>query len=205
MRLHLIRHGQTDWNLNHRFQGQSDSPLNETGMEQAQKIARRLSKVSIDAIYSSDLTRAIQTAEQIASHHNLNLHTDSRWREQSFGEWEGLNFAEMQSAALDLLEAWRVDPLHNPPPQGETLTQLAKRVEAALNDIKARHVEQNVLLVTHGGVLMTLACIALGVDLKKYWQFSFSSASLSEIAFYEEGAIVNLLNDTSHLAESHLT
>jgi alpha-ribazole phosphatase len=201
MRLYLIRHGQTDWNLNHRFQGQSDVSLNGTGMEQVLKIAQRLSNVNIDAIYSSDLRRAIQTAEEIAKYFKLSLNTDSRWREQSFGAWEGLTFSEMQAAASDLLKAWRADPLHNSPPQGETLIQLSARVEAALSELKMRHAGQNVLLVSHGGVLMTLACLALGVDLQKYWQFSFSSASISEIAFYEEGAILNSMNDTSHLQD----
>jgi alpha-ribazole phosphatase len=203
MRLHLIRHGQTDWNLNRRFQGQSDVPLNETGTDQARKLARRLAQTQLDAIYSSDLTRALQTAEEIARHHKLNVAADSRLREQSFGEWEGLTFAEMRDAAPEALAAWRADPSRNSPPRGETLNQLAARIQSALEEIKTRHKDRRVALVSHGGVLTTLTCLALGVDLSRYWQFSFSSASLSEIAFYDEGAIVNLLNDTSHLGEKN--
>jgi alpha-ribazole phosphatase len=201
MRLYLVRHGQTDWNLNHRFQGQTDVPLDPTGEEQARRIAQRLSSVPIDAVYSSDLTRAVQTAETIAGHHRLKVIPDQRWRELAFGAWEGLTYQEIKSMAPDLIEKWQTDPLQAAAPGGETLLQLAARVQSALDDLRTRHADQTVLLALHGGPIQVLLCLALGVDLSRYWQFSISSASLTEIAFFSRGAIVNLLNDISHLQE----
>ncbi|MBI5840653.1 MAG: alpha-ribazole phosphatase [Chloroflexi bacterium] len=199
MKLLLVRHGQTDWNLNQRFQGQTDVPLNKTGEEQAQKIAQRLSGKTIDAIYSSDLSRAIKTAETIASHHDLKITPDPRFRELAFGEWEGLTYQELKSAAPELLEKWQTDPLNSAAPEGEMLSQLAERVKSALGDLQTRHADQTILLAAHGGPIQTVLCLALGLDLSHYWQFSISSASLTEIAFYSKGAIINVLNDTSHL------
>jgi alpha-ribazole phosphatase len=200
MQLYLVRHGQTDWNLKHRFQGQTDIPLNKTGEDQVQKIAQRLSKIKIDAIYSSDLKRTVQTADCIiASHHKVKCITDPRWRELSFGEWEGLTYDEIKAREPELLEKWQTDPLNAAAPKGETLQQLATRVDSALDDLRADHADQTVLLTVHGGTIQALVCLALGVELKHYWQFAVSSASLSEIAFYSRGAIINLFNDTSHI------
>lgn len=202
MQLYLVRHGQTDWNLNHRFQGQTDVPLNKTGEDQVQKIAQRLSKIKIDAIYSSDLKRTVQTADIIASHHKVNCTTDPRWRELSFGAWEGLTYDEIKAREPELLEKWRTDPLNAAAPKGETLQQLATRVDSALDDLRADHADQTVLLTVHGGTIQALVCLALTIELKHYWQFAVSSASLSEIAFYSRGAIINLFNDTSHLPKA---
>jgi alpha-ribazole phosphatase len=202
MKLLLVRHGQTDWNLNHRFQGQSDVPLDAAGQEQARRIAARLAQVEMNAIYASDLSRAARTAEEIARPHGLNVILDSRFRELAFGAWEGLTYQEIQSIAPDLLDQWHTDPLHARAPEGETLTQLAARVASALDDLRARHNGQTVLLAVHGGTIQTLLCLALGVDVSRYWQFSVSSASLTELAFYPRGAIVNVLNDTSHLGQT---
>ncbi len=199
MQLYLVRHGQTDWNLQHRFQGQADVPLNKTGEDQVQKIAQRLSKIKIDAIYSSDLRRTVQTADRIASYHEVNCVTDLRWRELSFGAWEGLTYDEIKAKEPELLEKWQTDPLNAAAPSGETLQQLAMRVDSALEDLRADHEDQTVLLTVHGGTIQALLCLALGIELNHYWQFSVSSASLSEITFYTRGAIINLFNDTSHL------
>ena len=200
MKLLLIRHGQTDWNLAQRFQGQSDIPLNETGKKQALALADRLADQPFDIVYSSDLQRAFETANIIA--HTSNYKPDPRLREVNFGNWEGLTYDEIKEKHPDTLSAWENNIYKNSPPNGETLEQLSVRVQSMLDEFYANHIDQTVLIVAHGGVLQTLICLALNLNPTMYWQFHLSTASLSEVAFYPAGAILNLLNDTSHLPKS---
>ena len=201
MKLFLIRHGQTDWNIARRFQGQSNVPLNEFGRKQAAALADRLSTQHVDALYSSDLERAFETAKMIVhvSGCSPDLHSDLRLREINFGDWEGLSYNEIKERYPSALAKRETDIYKNAPPNGETLEQLSVRVQSMLDELYARHQEQTVLIVAHGGVLQILLCCALRLNPTMYWQFHLSTASLSEIALYPDGAILNLLNDTSHL------
>ncbi len=199
MNLLLIRHGQTNWNLEQRFQGQSDIPLNETGRKQAAALAERLAAETFDAVYTSDLQRATETAKIICA---SPIHPDPRLREVNFGDWEGLTYDEIKAKHPETLAAWEADIFKNAPPHGETLEGLAERVQFILDELRAKHQDQRILIVAHGGVLQTLICLALKLPPTMYWQFHLSTASLSEVAFYPAGAILNSLNDTSHLPKS---
>lgn len=203
MKLLITRHGETDFNLAHRYQGQSDIPLNQTGIYQAEQIAKKLSTEKIDAIYSSDLSRAVDTARCIANMQGQvpTLQMDSRWRELSFGDWEGLNYKEISTGWHDEVTKWYADPVNVSAPNGETLLQMAGRVKSALDQLKSKHRDEKILVVTHSGTIQALLCITLGVDLSRYWQFRALQASLSIISFYEDGTILNLFNDVSHLEE----
>ncbi len=201
MRLLLTRHGQTDWNMAVRYQGQSDIPLNQTGQLQAEQIANRLSKETIHAVYASDLSRASNTARAIANFHQLEVNKDPRWRELSFGDWEGMNYKEMSAHSPALFSKWMIDPQHTSTPNGETLAQLAERVKTAFDEIKNNHQDQTVLVVGHSGSLQTLLAVTLGVDLNRYWQFRVGQASLSELNVVEDSVVLNLLNDITHLQE----
>lgn len=203
MRLLLTRHGQTDWNIAGRYQGQSDIPLNQTGQLQAEQIAKRLSTETIHAIYSSDLSRAKDTALKISNMQGQSpaLHIDSRWRELSFGDWEGMTYKEMSAHSPELFSKWMVNPKDTSTPNGETLVQLAERVKAAFDEIKNNHQDQTVLVVGHSGSLQTLLTVTLGVDLNRYWQFRVGQASLSELNVVEDSVVLNLLNDITHLQE----
>jgi alpha-ribazole phosphatase len=201
MRLILVRHGETEYNLGRRYQGQREVPLNQTGLEQAERLARRFAALQIDALFSSDLQRCVQTAAPIAKACGSRPKQDARWRELSFGEWEGMTYAEIQAASPNALAKWQADPVHASPPGGETLAQLAGRVSLALEELSCGHAQATVLLVTHAGVVRTLLCLALGLDLNRQWQFEVASASVSEIRYYGENAMVVLLNDSSHFTE----
>jgi alpha-ribazole phosphatase len=201
MRLLIARHGQTKHNLDHRYQGMTDAPLNETGRSQAVQLADRLAGEKIDVIYSSPLMRSVQTAELLAKIHKLDIKKDERLREISFGEWEGMSYDEIHRQSPDLLEKWINDPAHVPPPNGETLIQLATRVKSVVDEIKPQHVKDTVLLVTHGGVIRTLLCLSLGLDLNRHAQFESATGSISELSFYEEGVSLKLFNGISHLGE----
>lgn len=198
MKLFLVRHGQTDWNFAQRFQGQSDIPLNEAGRQQAHALAERLMNQDFDAVYSSDLKRALETGKIIAKD-KADTRVDPRLREIHFGDWEGMRYAEIKEKYPAALATWENDVYQNAPPGGETVKQLTERVQSALNDFHREHTGQSVLIVAHGGVLQSLICLALKLHPLMYWQFQISPASLSEIAFYPTGAILNSLNDTSHL------
>ena len=168
MKLLLIRHGQTNWNLEQRFQGQSDIPLNETGRKQADALADHLSAEHFDAIYSSDLQRATETAKIICK---SEFHSDPRLREVNFGDWEGLTYDEIKAKHPETLAAWEDDIYKNAPPNGETLEGLAVRVHFMLDELRENHEDQNILIVAHGGVLQTLICLALKLPPTMYWQF----------------------------------
>ncbi len=201
MKLFLTRHGQTDWNIAGKYQGQSDVPLNQTGILQAEALAKRLSAEKIDAIYSSDLSRAKDTAQAIANFHQLHINTDLCWRELNFGDWEGMNYKEMSAHSPELFENWMKDSTNISTPNGESLKQLAHRVKTAFDEIKNKHKDQTVLLVSHSGALQALLATLLGIELNFYWQFKISQASLSELKVYEDSVVLNLLNDVNHLQE----
>jgi alpha-ribazole phosphatase len=201
MRLLIARHGLTTWNSEGRFQGQTDISLNNTGRRQAIALANRLAREDIDAIYASDLSRAWETALAIVAHHSCRLYAEPGLREMSFGDWEGLTYAEIQGRDAQLLKHWEADELNVSAPSGETLQQIATRVKSALERLIADHPDETVLVVAHGGALQVLLCQALGLPPQSYWQFHLDQASLSEVRIYPQGAILNLFNDTCHLED----
>ena len=148
-RLILIRHGETDWNVEGRYQGQADPPLNARGEAQARRLAEELQGVDMDVLYASPLRRALQTARVIAERLKLPLHTEPRLMEIHLGEWQGLLWYEIADRYPDLFRRWQTEPWEVAPPGGESLAQVQSRVYAAVDDILARHQGQCVGLVTH--------------------------------------------------------
>lgn len=196
MRLFLVRHGQTIWTSIGRFQGQTDVPLTELGRRQAEALARYFSAKPLHAIYSSDLQRARDTALPIASALTLDLVFDRRLRESSFGEWEGLTHTQMREGWPRQFAAWQADPLNQAPPSGETLAQLTARVATLYGEALARHANENVVFVSHGGTLRALLCHVLELPTQVYWRISLESASVSELRIYDDLRVtINLLND----------
>lgn len=202
-KLILIRHGETDWNAQRRYQGQSDVPLNDAGHRQAAALAQRLEGVDISAIYSSDLRRARQTASEIASLHPLPVRDEPRLKEISFGRWEGLTYGEIQERWPEEMAAWFADPIQVTPPGGETLAQVAGRVKAALDDIVRTNAGGTVAIVAHGGTLRVLLCAAIEIDPRAQWRFGLSTASISELQVSDSHTVLVRLNDTHHLDEKN--
>ena len=199
IRLLLVRHGTTAWNQEGRYQGQSDLPLDETGLRQALTLKNRLARQEIGAIYASDLIRAWQTASAIAEPHSLAVRPEPRLREIDFGVWDGSTYAEIARRFPQALAAWEADPLNTAPHGGESLGQVTARVRAALDDIRHLHPDQTVVIVAHGGSLHVLLCLTLGLKPNARWQFRVSPASLSELHLDERGAVLTRLSDSSHL------
>jgi len=149
----LIRHGETDWNRERRFQGQTDIDLNTAGHQQAQRLADALAGERIDHLYSSDLRRALQTAQPTAQRLGLTPVTDPGLREQHFGPFEGLLASEVPHRLPEVWAQWvRHDP-HYEPEGGESLHRFFERVLATLRRIAAAHRGQTLMVVTHGGAL----------------------------------------------------
>jgi broad specificity phosphatase PhoE len=158
-RIFLVRHGETDWNLTRRLQGHSDRPLNETGREQARSLAAQLATEEIEAVYSSDLSRAEETARIIAEARGLDVTTLPELRERHFGSWEGLTDEEIhQRFPEEIADGVLGD--------GESRGELDGRVLRALNRIADQHSESTVVVVSHGGPLRAVLrhCGSDGVD-----------------------------------------
>jgi len=198
-KLLLLRHGRTEWNAQGRYQGQTDVALNAAGRRQARQLAERLCHKEIDAVYASDLQRARETARIVAEAHGLPVKAEARMREICFGAWEGKTHDEIEAGEAAVLHRWYDNPVHTAPPGGEMLSAVLDRVRAAYEDVLEDHQGETVAIVAHGGTLRLLVCIALGLQPTAYWQFNFDEASMSELGIYEQGAILNVLNDTSHL------
>jgi alpha-ribazole phosphatase len=202
----LVRHGETDWTLQGRFLGHTDLPLNDRGQRQVAAIARALSTEPVHAIFTSDLSRAMTTAQAIAGfpgsmHNSVQVIPDSRLREVKFGEWDGLTYAEILRRDPDSVTAWQGDFLKTAPPGGESLEQLGGRLKPFLDEVAGAYPDKTFVVAAHAGSLQCMLCLALGVSLKMYWQFHLAPASISRISLYPEGAIVNMLNDTCHLKD----
>lgn len=157
----LARHGETDWNREHRWQGHEGPPLNETGRRQARELAERVD--DLDAIYSSDTIRVRETAEIVAARHGLGLHMDARLREMGFGVWEGLTRAEIERLHGEDFGRWLTGGLPTPA-GGESDGAVAERVLEALLEIAARHADERVLVVTSGGPIRAALAHARGLE-----------------------------------------
>ncbi len=157
----LARHGETDWNAQHRWQGHSDTELNDAGREQARRLAEGLGRV--DALYSSDLSRARETAEILAGTIGVEVRFDQRLRERGFGAWEGLTTEEIESSFPDEQRRWRAGigaGAHN----AEPFEAFAARVGSFVEEIGQRHVGEEVLVVAHGGTIRVVHALAAGID-----------------------------------------
>jgi 2,3-bisphosphoglycerate-dependent phosphoglycerate mutase len=200
MRLLVARHGATQHNLDGRFTGQFDAPLSALGERQADALAARLAPQRFDAIISSDLLRARQTAERIAARGGQEVTLDPDLREIAMGAWENRSVAEIRREAGALLARLEADVTGDVCyPQGESAAQLSERVLSALNRCLARHPRGYLLWVTHGGVISTLLMHALGLSNERRWQFARGNTSLFEFEYLPTTVKIVRANDTSHL------
>jgi len=200
VRLILVRHGETSWNKQRRIQGsRSNTQLNETGYEQADRIAAVLKQQRIDAIYSSPLRRAVNTAQTLAGACGLQVRTVPELQEIDAGDLDGLSEKEMGEGHMAFWKEWRKgDPsLHLP--GGESLDDLQKRVWWAVERILERHTDDTVAVVGHLFTNLVIICKALGLDLHNIRRLRLATASISIVEFTTQGNTLLLFNDTCHL------
>ena len=198
-KLLLVRHGDTEANSAERYWGSSDVKLSAAGLRQADGLRRRLATETIDTVYSSDLSRALVTAETIASGRQLEVVTCAELREIDFGKFEGLTFTEVSQLYPEVAKLW-VE--RNPSlefPGGEKLAGFDKRIGKFISRLKKHSPEETILIVARAGTLRVLMCRLLGIELKHRWQFRLNLGSLSILETYPQGGILTRLNDVSHL------
>ena len=205
-RLLVLRHGETAWNRDTRIQGHLDIPLNATGERQAQRLALALAtREPIDAIYSSDLSRARQTAQAIAERLRQTLVTTPGLRERSFGTFQGRTFAEIETESPDDALRWRKrDPAWVPPGGGESLLQLQTRVLNTLNELAGRHTGQQIVLVAHGGVMDLLYRAATGQDLRAPRTWQLGNTAVNRLLWTPQSLTLVGWADTQHLQDETL-
>lgn len=194
----FVRHGLTDWNVEGRWQGYTDIPLNATGRAQARAAAQRIAKWPVEAIYTSDAKRAAETAEIIGRAMSMEPIRDKAWRERYLGELEGLTTKQIQEKYPHLvLSRAFIDA-----PGGETYEQLRHRVLESWEELLEDHEGNTILIVSHGGTLRLIISHVLGLPDRFYAPFWFGNTGITKVVVHGDGRTqVTVLNDTSHLGD----
>lgn len=201
----IIRHGQTDWNTEHRLQGWQDIELNAVGLEQAQAVAQRIARehhtqiAPIDHIYSSDLKRAYQTAHAIGVALNMSVSVEPGLRERNFGVLEGVKFHEMFEVNPQAAAVWQRRDPSQPIPEGESLQTLHDRTTQTINQIAHQHWGKRVIVVTHGGTMDVLWRHATQTPLHTPRTAKLANASVNRIKVLPERWQLIDWGDVTHL------
>jgi probable phosphoglycerate mutase len=204
----LIRHGETAWNAKKRLQGHLDIPLSTVGQRQAAALGRALEKEALDAVISSDLQRARQTAEAIAAPRGMPVHVDTGLRERCYGAFEGMLHGEIAQRYPDAYQAWQTREINARFPDGEhvaeTLHEFSQRSVDAITRIVRGGRYRKVALVAHGGVLECAYRAAQGRGFAHARDFDILNASINR--FQWDGTVLRLLQwgDVSHLQDAGL-
>lgn len=198
-KLILVRHGYTSWNEAKKYQGFSDINLNNQGIEEAKKVAKRLSYEKIDMIYSSPLKRAFETAEIINENFEKKIHISQCLKEINFGDWEGYTFEEIGKHYPDLIDKWLEKPADMRPPNGENFRDLQVRAMKVLHEIYDLNRGKNVLIVTHGGLISVIVCHILQIGLDELWKFISSNTGITILEEYDNKLLLTTFNEYGHL------
>lgn len=196
-RLILIRHGETDYNLQRRYSGILDIGLNERGRRHAGLLRDRLASEAVDVLYVSDRKRAIETASLVFPNREAVVVPDLR--EIDFGVFEGLTHQEIMHAHKDVYVEWLKDPYAATIPGGERLEDFQARVSAAIAAIIGRHEGKTIAVVSHGGAISVYLNYLMG--RRAFWEFIPKGASFTVVEFEGGGFTVTVLNDHAHIVE----
>jgi probable phosphoglycerate mutase len=203
-RVLAIRHGETDWNVGGLIQGQLDIPLNAMGRWQAHRVAAAVAEEGIDALYSSDLLRAFETAQAVSSACGLCVSTDPGLRERGFGTFEGLSYSQISQSWPEQSERWRKRDPEFGAPGGETLNDFYARSIAAATRLAAQHPGQTIALISHGGVMDCLyrAASRVALDAPRSWQLG--NTSINRLLYTPQGFTLIGWSDSYHLEDCAL-
>jgi broad specificity phosphatase PhoE len=200
-RVILVRHGETAWNREEVFRGRTDVELSELGRDQARLLAEALCGGPIEAVYSSPLSRAVDTARPLADTCTLEVNMDERLTDMSFGEWEGRPRTEVEQADPTRHRTWLTEPQMFRAPGGESLADVLGRAWPALSEIAARHPDGCAAVISHRVVCKLLLCAALGAGEAAFWRIRVDTASISELNTGGDHWVVASINETHHLTE----
>jgi broad specificity phosphatase PhoE len=201
-RVFLMRHGETIWNLEGRYQGQLDSSLTPTGLAQSRALAARLARHTITTLYSSDLGRALQTAQIVAKSTGRRVVTDSRLRERHLGIFQGLLKAEIQQKFPDEHRLFKSAGPDHVTPGGESARQAFERIFGCLEELASRHAGEPTAVITHGGVVSALLRHTVGIPLDAPRRFERRNASWNVFSWKEGKWFLETWGDVSHLQET---
>ncbi|NMB11125.1 MAG: histidine phosphatase family protein [Firmicutes bacterium] len=197
--IYVVRHGQTQWNQERRYQGQRDIPLSDAGRVQAERAARYLSDVGIRFLVSSDLLRARDTAAIIGERLQLPVLCCSLWRERDYGRWEGLTREEIQIRYPDEWQNYRANPQLTAPGGGETLAQLESRAIRAMRWVIGHYRGCSGVVVSHGALLRTLLA---WITHQEKPRFHLDNGGITVVKAHGlDHLVVTSINETSHLAD----
>jgi len=197
----IARHGETDWNVGEVFRGRLDVELNQTGLTQAEALGQHLADFSVEAVYSSPLKRALDTARSVAAHHGLEVSVARGLTDFNYGAWQGLTHHEVKKRYAELYHRWLAEPHLVTMPDGESLDDVAERARQVVENVVDSH-EGTVVLVSHRVVNKVLICSLLGLDSSHFWNIRQDVAGMT-IFEYEDGRFVlTRHNDTSHLGQA---
>lgn len=198
-RVYLVRHGQTAWNLEEIFRGRADIPLDDTGRKEAHLAGEALREETIQAVYSSPLSRSMETAENISKFHNLPVQALDPIVDISYGEWEGVSNQEVRRKYPDLYQLWHHEPHRVRFPGGESLDDVRSRTVGALEELVTRHPGENIVLVAHRVPNKVICCALLGLDNSHFWRIQQDTASTNLFTYKDGQWIISFLNNTFYL------
>ncbi|ADO44514.1 Phosphoglycerate mutase [Hydrogenobacter thermophilus TK-6] len=204
VKLILVRHAESEWNPVGRYQGLLDPDLSERGKKQAKLLAQELSREHLDVIYSSPLKRTYLTALEIAEAKNLEVIKEDRIIEIDHGMWSGMLVEEVMEKYPEDFRRWVEEPHKVEFQGGESLASVYNRVKGFLEEVRKRHWNQTVVVVSHTVPMRAMYCALLGVDLSKFWSFGCDNASYSVIHMEERRNVILKLNITCHLGEFYV-
>jgi len=196
----LARHGETAWNADRVFRGRADVNLNEVGVAQAELLGKYLSSWELEAIYSSPLRRALDTANMVARYQKTAIAITEGLTDFSYGKWQSLPEQEVRRLYPALLNEWHSCPQKVRMPGGESLEDVRRRAVEVVDGILAKH-NGNVLLVSHRVVIKVLVCYLLGLDNSHFWNIRQDVCGITVFDYTDGRFVLTRHNDTSHLRE----
>jgi len=197
--VYLVRHGQTAWNAELIFRGRRDIELNERGHREASAIAGALRDKNLDAIYTSPLTRAIETARPLATLLNRDITPVQDLTDINYGAWEGAPYHEIKTRYPDVLATWEQEPELVRFPHGEALDEVRERSYGVLRELVEKHVNASILIVSHRVVNKVLLCAVLGLNTARFWNIKQDTGCINLLECSSQRFVLCLLNDTCHL------
>lgn len=200
-RIIIARHGETDWNVGEIFRGRLDVELNKTGLTQAEALGQHLAGLTVEAVYSSPLKRALDTAGAVAAHHALEVIIAGGLVDFNYGAWQGLTHREVKERYAELYHRWLAEPHLVTMPDGESLDDVAERARQVVETIVAGH-DGTMVLVSHRVVNKVLICSLLGLDNSHFWNIRQDVAGMTVFEYEDGRFILTRHNDTSHLGQA---
>lgn len=199
-RIIFVRHGETFYNVEKKYQGQTDIALTPAGEAQGDAVAKRLAKEEFSLIYTSPLIRAKKTAEKISQASGKELKILANFREMNFGSLEGIPFAEVAQRWPELHEGIYHKASETTIPEGESFQEFRERIREAVAWVVANHPDETIVVVAHGCAIKAALCLAYGWSIDELWEIEQGNTALNWVEYDGENCRVITVNDTKHLA-----